>query len=106
MKTWFITGIARGLGHSLAKAALSRGDRVVGTARKPVSFAGVDEHQLLILQVDLANKQDADAVVKSAFKWAGHIDVIVNNAGYGLLGAVENATDDEIERLFQVNVFA
>jgi NAD(P)-dependent dehydrogenase (short-subunit alcohol dehydrogenase family) len=106
MKTWFITGVSRGLGLALAQAALARGDTVVGAVRSgaPDLVAGPDKLHLLTL--DMADAQAVPAAVDQAFALAGAIDVIVNNAGYGLLGAVETATDDEVARLFEVDFFA
>ncbi|MGF9565962.1 oxidoreductase [Neorhizobium sp. BT27B] len=106
MTTWFITGISRGLGRALAEAALAEGDTVIGTVRKgPVSL----DHQtgtLCVLTVDVAETGAAEACVSEAYERVGQIDVIVNNAGYGLLGALESATDEEVERLFAVDVIA
>jgi NAD(P)-dependent dehydrogenase (short-subunit alcohol dehydrogenase family) len=105
MKTWFITGISRGLGLSLAKAAVAAGDTVIGTVRggKPEIAGGPG--RLHVLALDLATPGAAATAVAEAFKLAPRIDVIVNNAGYGLLGALEQATDAEIDRLFAVDVF-
>ncbi len=105
MKTWLITGISRGLGRSLAQAALARGDTVVGTVRTEVpDFTGPG--RLHVVTADLADPAAAADLVERAFAAAGRIDVVVNNAGYGLLGAVETASDEEVARLFAVDVFA
>lgn len=105
MKTWLITGISRGLGRSLAQAALARGDSVVGTVRgEAPAFSGPG--RLHVVTADLAEPAAAAAVVGEAFAATGRVDVIVNNAGYGLLGATETATDEEVARLFAVDVFA
>lgn len=106
MTTWFITGISRGLGKALATAALAQGDTVVGTVRTGSVSLDHESSSLHILTVDLADGLAAEAAVKEAFERVGQIDVIVNNAGYGLLGALEHATDEEVERLFAVDVFA
>ena len=106
MKTWFITGISRGLGLALAKAALVRGDTVIGTVRNGTPDLPTDSGTLQVLTLDVADGAAVDAAVRQAFERAGEIDVIVNNAGYGLLGAIENATVEEVERLFAVDVFA
>lgn len=113
MTTWFITGISRGLGLALAKAALAEGDTVIGTVRTgkpdlPVngSSGGSLPGTLHVLTADLADGDAAEAAVGQAFALAGRIDVIVNNAGYGLLGAVEQASDEDVARLFAVDVFA
>lgn len=106
MKTWFITGISRGLGKALAQAALSRGDTVVGTVREGAPELATGQGKLHVLTVDLTDAAAITPAVRAAFERAGRIDVLVNNAGYGLLGALEHATDAEFERLFAVNVFA
>jgi NAD(P)-dependent dehydrogenase (short-subunit alcohol dehydrogenase family) len=106
MKTWFITGISRGLGKSLAQAALARGDTVVGTVREGAPDCDAGSGTLHALPVDLTDAAAIAPTVQAAFDKAGRIDVLVNNAGYGLLGALEEATDAEFERLFAVNVFA
>ncbi|QKJ94371.1 SDR family NAD(P)-dependent oxidoreductase (plasmid) [Agrobacterium pusense] len=106
MKTWLITGISRGLGNALARTALSQGDTVVGTVRTgSISFDN-ETGNLHVLNVDLTDSAATETAVEEAFKRLGQIDVIVNNAGYGLLGALEHATDAEVERLFAVDVFA
>ena len=106
MTTWFITGISRGLGKALATAALSDGDTVVGTVRTGPFSLDHDKGALHVLNVDLIDADAAQAAVTEAFELVGNIDVIVNNAGYGLLGALESATDAEVERLFAIDVFA
>ena len=105
MKTWLITGISRGLGQALAQAALGRGDTVIGTMRGGTAELDAGTGKLHVLHLDIADKGAVEAGVAQAFELGGQIDVIVNNAGYGLLGAIEEATDTEVERLFEVNVF-
>lgn len=106
MTTWFMTGISRGLGKALAMAALAEGDTVVGTVREGPFSLTHDKGILHVVNVDLVDGDAAEASVAKAFELAGQIDVIVNNAGYGLLGALENANDAEVERLFAVDVFS
>jgi NAD(P)-dependent dehydrogenase (short-subunit alcohol dehydrogenase family) len=106
MKTWLITGVSRGLGLALAQAALARGDTVIGTVRSGAPDLVAAPGKLHLLTLDMADAQAVPAAVDQAFDLAGSIDVIVNNAGYGLLGAIETATDEEVERLFQVDFFA
>lgn len=106
MTTWFITGISRGLGKALAMAALAEGDTVVGTVRSGPLALDHGKGVLHVLDVDLMDPGAAQSTVTEAFERVGQIDVIVNNAGYGLLGALENATDPEVENLFAVDVFA
>lgn len=105
-KTWFITGISRGLGFALAKAALAAGDRVIGTVRSGQPDLPANGDRLTVVTLDVADAAASEAAVQAAFETAGRIDVIVNNAGYGLLGAVEQASDAEAARLFAVDVFA
>ena len=102
MKTWFITGASRGFGALIMKAALAT-DTVVATARDPSSIT--DHPRLLKLPLDVTNEaQGRDAAARAVEKF-GRIDVLVNNAGYGLLGAVEEASAGEVERVFRTNVF-
>lgn len=106
MTTWFITGISRGLGRALAIAALAQGDTVVGTVRATTFSLDSGNGILHVLDADLIDGEAAKTSVTKAFELVGNIDVIVNNAGYGLLGALEEASDAEVERLFAVDVFA
>jgi NAD(P)-dependent dehydrogenase (short-subunit alcohol dehydrogenase family) len=102
MKTWFITGASRGFGALIKEAALAN-DVVIATARDPSYIA--DHPRLLKLPLDVTNEAQArDAVARGIEKF-GRIDVLVNNAGYGLLGAVEEASAVETERVFATNVF-
>ena len=105
MKTWFITGVSRGLGKALAEAVLAKGDTVVGTVREGSPSIDHSAGELHVLKVDIADFRGVKAAIAQAFAVNGRVDVVVNNAGYGLLGAIEEATDDELERLFAVNVF-
>src|ERR1700741_4052149 len=106
--TWFITGSSRGLGWELARQALERGDDVVATARDPevveATLAGYDD-QLLALALDITDERQAPDAVRQAVRCFGRIDVLVNNAGRGLLGAVEEASAQEIRAVFETNVF-
>ena len=106
MRTWFITGVSRGLGRAIANAALIEGDTVIGTVRDNAPDLVSGPGKLHVVMLDLADGDAVDAVVGQAFVRAGKIDVIVNNAGYGLLGALEKATDADARRLFEVDVFA
>lgn len=105
MKTWFITGISRGLGLALAKAALARGDTVVGTVREARPAPQAPAGKLHVLTLDMADGQAVNAAIQRAFALVGRVDVIVNNAGYGLLGAIESTTEAEVSKLFAVDVF-
>ena len=106
-KDWFITGASRGFGRELARDALERGDFVVATARKPQAVTSVlGEHDnLLSVGLDVTDEAQAVAAAKAAVDRFGRIDVLVNNAGYGLLGAVEEASAKEVEQQFATNVF-
>ena len=103
---WFITGASRGLGLEITRAALKRGDSVVAAARNTQSVVhalGVQE-RLLPVALDVTNGLQAQAAVGAALKRFGRIDVLVNNAGRGLLGAIEEASADEVRSVFAVNV--
>ena len=106
-KVWFITGASRGLGLEIARGALQRGDSVVAAARKPeaVTAALGAQDNLLAVALDVTDEAQAVSAAKAAIERFGRIDVLVNNAGYGLLAAVEEATTEEVERQYQTNVF-
>ena len=105
MKNWFITGVSRGLGKALAEAALARGDTVIGTVREgdPQIAKGTGAFHRMTL--DVRDPAAIEATVARAFELAGRLDVVVNNAGYGLLGPVEYVSDADMTRLFETNVF-
>jgi len=106
-RVWFITGAARGIGLRIVEAALANGDAVVATSRDVASlrerFAGNDA--LLPVALDVTDEHQAAAAVAAALDRFGRIDVLVNNAGFGLLGAVEEASAAEVRRLYETNVF-
>jgi NAD(P)-dependent dehydrogenase (short-subunit alcohol dehydrogenase family) len=106
MRTWFITGVSRGLGLAIANAALAEGDTVIGTVRDKAPDLTPGPGKLHVVTLDVADGEAAEEAIRQAFARAGAIDVIVNNAGYGLLGALEKATVAEAGRLFEVDVFA
>jgi NAD(P)-dependent dehydrogenase (short-subunit alcohol dehydrogenase family) len=108
MKRWLITGVGSGLGAALARAALARGDRVAGTARKPAdaeAFDAVAPGRSVGLVLDLADEVQIRAVALAAETAVGGVDILVNNAGYGLVGAVEEASLAEARAQFEVNLF-
>jgi NAD(P)-dependent dehydrogenase (short-subunit alcohol dehydrogenase family) len=106
MKTWFITGASRGFGLRIARLALERGDNVVATARRAdASDALGADGNLLTLPLDVTDETQAYAGATAAVARFGQIDVLLNNAGFGLLGAVEEASADEVERVYRTNVF-
>jgi len=106
-KVWFVTGASRGLGLEIARGALQRNDFVVATARKPeaVTAALGAQGNLLAVALDVTDEAQAVCAAQAAVDRFGRIDVLVNNAGYGLLAAVEEATAEEVERQYQTNVF-
>lgn len=107
MQTWFITGASRGLGAMVAEQALARGDAVVATARNPQAVIDrLGEHpSLLAVALDVTNEEQAKVAAQAAINRFGRIDVLLNNAGFGLMGAVEEASAAEIEALYRTNVF-
>jgi NAD(P)-dependent dehydrogenase (short-subunit alcohol dehydrogenase family) len=106
-KVWLVTGASRGFGQLIAAGALARGDAVVATARQPKQVAEAlgDAPNLLPARLDVQSASDAAEVVGAAEAKFGRIDVLVNNAGYGLLGAVEESSAEEVEAVFGTNVF-
>ncbi|MBF6336196.1 SDR family NAD(P)-dependent oxidoreductase [Nocardia abscessus] len=104
-RTWFITGANRGLGRAFTTAALAEGDRVVATARRPESMAELSHDRLTVLPLDVRDRASVIATVDEAFALTGTIDVIVNNAGYGLVGAVEELTETQIRDQMDTNFF-
>jgi NAD(P)-dependent dehydrogenase (short-subunit alcohol dehydrogenase family) len=105
-KVWFITGASKGFGMELTKAVLDAGDTVVATARNPktIDDAFGKHDRLLTLKLDVTSEQQAKDAVDRALKQFGQIDVLVNNAGRGLVGAVEEVTAEEVRAAFAVNV--
>ena len=107
-KTWFITGASRGLGRIWAEAALSRGDKVAATARKLEDVADLKERfgdAMLPLALDVTDAEQVRQVVAQAHAHFGRLDVVVNNAGYSLVGTVEEASEADIRALFDTNYF-
>lgn len=107
-KVWFLTGASRGFGLEIARKILSQGDQVVATARRadeiPARLPNAGD-ALLAVDLDVTNADQVDQAVQSAVDAFGRIDVLVNNAGCGLLGAVEEASDAAIRAVYDVNVF-
>jgi len=107
-RTWFITGASSGFGRALAQEALAAGHRVVGTLRDEAARAAFDTLQpgrSFGRLLDVTHYADIDRVVVDVEASVGPIDVLVNNAGYGHEGTVEESTLDELRRQFEVNVF-
>jgi NAD(P)-dependent dehydrogenase (short-subunit alcohol dehydrogenase family) len=108
-RTWFITGTSRGFGREWALAALERGDRVVGTARNPDSMSDIAEQygsdSFLPLQLDVTDRDAVFKVVAQAHDHFGELDIVVNNAGYGQFGCVEELSEQEARDQIETNVF-
>ena len=107
-KVWFITGCSTGFGRLLAEQLLASGVNVVATARKVdqlSDFTTRYPENVKILSLDVTSQSSVDDAVEDALAQFGRIDVLVNNAGYGLVGAVEEATESEFRPMFETNVF-
>ena len=106
-KTWLITGASSGLGRLMTERLLARGDRVVATVRREDSLADLQkEHGVRLVSpvLDLTDTAGIRAVLASAFRHLGRIDVLVSNAGYGLFGAAEEVTDAQIDHQIATNL--
>jgi NAD(P)-dependent dehydrogenase (short-subunit alcohol dehydrogenase family) len=107
-KVWFITGASKGLGLELAKKLLAEGKKVAATSRSAqalIKELGNPSEYFLPLEMDLTNEQSVKNAIEATISHFKTIDVLVNNAGYGLLGALEELTDAEARKNYEVNVF-
>jgi NAD(P)-dependent dehydrogenase (short-subunit alcohol dehydrogenase family) len=107
-KVWFITGTSKGFGRIWAQAALGRGDQVVATARNVDTLSAlVDEYgdAVLALELDVTDKAAVDAAIAAGHERFGRLDVIVNNAGYGLFGAIEEVSEEQARAQIETNLF-
>ena len=107
-KTWFITGASRGFGRIWAEAALKRGDNVAATARELASVADLTERYcdaVLPLALDVTDSEQVRQCVEQVHTHFGRLDVVVNNAGYSLVGTIEEASETEVRALFDTNYF-
>jgi NAD(P)-dependent dehydrogenase (short-subunit alcohol dehydrogenase family) len=107
-KVWLITGSSRGLGRALAEAVLAQGDRLVATARDPAQLADLAEHygdRIRAVSLDVTDAQAANAAVQSAVEAFGRLDVLVNNAGYGDVGSIEDTSDAIFRAQIETNLF-
>jgi NAD(P)-dependent dehydrogenase (short-subunit alcohol dehydrogenase family) len=104
-KVWFITGLSRGFGRELASAALEQGDVVIGTSRNGKSDIGAVPDRFHVFALEVTNRQDVVSVVTQAWQIGGRIDVVVNNAGFGVLGAVEEVEEKQARDVFETNFF-
>jgi NAD(P)-dependent dehydrogenase (short-subunit alcohol dehydrogenase family) len=106
-RTWFITGTSSGFGRALTDALLARGDRVAATLRRPAALDDLAVRhgdRLWRAELDVSRPAGVRAVVDAAFAALGRIDVVVSNAGYSLVGAAEEPTDEQVERQLATNV--
>jgi NAD(P)-dependent dehydrogenase (short-subunit alcohol dehydrogenase family) len=107
-KVWFVTGTSSGFGRCIAEEVIARGDRLVATAREPKvleDLVAQAPERVLALRMDVTKPSDLEAAVAKALERFGQIDVLVNNAGYSVLGAVEETTDDELRTAFETMFF-
>lgn len=106
-KIWFITGTSRGFGRVWTEAALQRGDKVAATARSLESIADFKEKygdNVLTLQLDVTKPEQVKTALEQAYNHFGKLDIVFNNAGYSLIGTIEEANPDEIRLLYETNV--
>lgn len=106
-KTWLITGTSTGLGRLMTERLLARGDSVIATLRKPGALDDLRAQyggQLHVLLLDVTETDAVRRTVQQAFDFAGRIDVLVSNAGYGLFGAAEEVSDTQIDRQIATNL--
>lgn len=107
-QTWFITGASSGFGRAYAEHALARGHNVVATARNPAALSDLAEgapDRLLALPLDVTDAGAAEAAVQAAIARFGRIDVLINNAGYGVVGAFEETPDADLRAQMETNFF-
>ena len=108
VKTWLITGCSSGIGKGIATAVLEKGDQAIITARdttKLNDFIEKYKDQVLALSLEMSDIHSIKEVIKKSYEHFGQIDVLVNNAGQGMRGAIEEVEDEMILNLFQTNVF-
>jgi NAD(P)-dependent dehydrogenase (short-subunit alcohol dehydrogenase family) len=108
LKVWFITGTSRGFGREWAVAALERGDKVAATARNLDTLKDLAEKYptaLLPLELDVTNKSAVTAAVDQSYEHFGHLDVVINNAGYGLFGMTEEVSEAQARAQMETNFF-
>lgn len=106
-KVWFVTGASKGLGADLIQRLLAEGYQVAATSRKKQALIDlIGEHEnFLPLTMDVTTNDDVKRTIREVIDWFGRIDVVVNNAGYSQIGAVEELTAEEVQKNFDVNVF-
>jgi NAD(P)-dependent dehydrogenase (short-subunit alcohol dehydrogenase family) len=107
-KVWFLTGSSRGFGRVWADAALKRGDKVAATARTVTSIADLKEKygaNVLVLELDVTKFDQVKTAVEQAHAHFGRLDIVLNNAGYPLVGMIEEASADDVRALYETNIF-
>ncbi|MDB5158071.1 MAG: short-chain dehydrogenase [Mucilaginibacter sp.] len=107
-KVWFITGASRGFGRVWAEAALGRGDKVAATARSLASITDFKEKygaNVLTLELDVTRPDEVNTAVAEAHAHFGRLDIVLNNAGYSLVGTIEEAGADDVRALYETNIF-
>src|SRR5580698_8248663 len=107
-KVWFITGTSRGFGRVWAEAALKRGDKVAATARKLASIKELKENygeNVLTLELDVTNPDQVKKAIEKAHAHFGKLDIVLNNAGYSLVGTIEEASADDVKAMYETNIF-
>ncbi|MEP6612010.1 MAG: oxidoreductase [Mucilaginibacter sp.] len=107
-KVWFITGASKGFGLSLVKQLLAAGEKVAATTRYVASLVkatGETSENFLPLHVNLSDEKSVAEAIQTTINTFGHIDVVINNAGYGIGGSIEELTDEEARESFDINVF-
>ncbi len=107
-RVWFITGASTGFGRLLAEETLRAGHKVIATARKPEQIANLGYHysdRCLVLPLDVTNQAQVDSAAEQTIARFGRIDVLVNNAGYGVAGAIEEVSEEEFMPMYETNIF-
>jgi NAD(P)-dependent dehydrogenase (short-subunit alcohol dehydrogenase family) len=107
-KVWFITGASKGMGLEVAKTVLANGDKVIATSRsldEQIESIAEESGNLLPLNVDITNEEEVKSAIEKGINTFGQIDVVLNNAGYYLVGSVEEISDEEFRKTINVNLF-
>lgn len=107
-KVWFITGASKGMGLEFAKTALANGDKVIATSRnlvEQIKNVGNASENFLPLKADITNEDEVKLAVEKGIETFGNVDVVLNNAGYYLVGSVEEISDEEFRKTMDVNLF-
>ncbi|WP_319471395.1 SDR family NAD(P)-dependent oxidoreductase [uncultured Trichococcus sp.] len=106
-KTWMITGVSSGFGYELTRQLLDKGDKVIGTVRNKAKISDLITEYPTLFDCQILDVTDAPAiheVVKDSFEKHGEIDVIINNAGYGIFGAAEELSDEQVDLIIATNL--